>query len=78
MGPFITAYVKIHGGSQESLAQVKCWLDDFLTHLRDAGLGSVSELFDGDLPHKPGGCFAQAWSVAELLRSIALMPDTNN
>jgi predicted glycogen debranching enzyme len=78
MGPFITAYVKVHGGSQESHAQVKRWLDDFQTHLRDAGLGHVSELFDGDVPHKPGGCFAQAWSVAELLRSIALMPDTNN
>jgi glycogen debranching enzyme len=78
MGPFITAYVKVHGGAQESHAQVKRWLDGFLTHLRDAGLGHVSELFDGDVPHKPSGCFAQAWSVAELLRSIASMPGTNN
>ncbi len=37
-------------------------------HLADAGLGTVSEIFDGDLPHEPRGCFAQAWAVAELLR----------
>jgi glycogen debranching enzyme len=39
-----------------------------IEHLDEAGIGSVSEVFDGDPPHRPGGCFAQAWSVAELLR----------
>ena len=34
----------------------------------DAGLGSISEIFDGDAPHRPRGCPAQAWSVAEVLR----------
>jgi glycogen debranching enzyme len=42
-------------------------------HLRDGGLGQVSEIFDGDEPHEPRGCFAQAWAVAELLR-LALDP----
>jgi glycogen debranching enzyme len=37
-------------------------------HLADAGLGSLSEIFDGDAPHAPRGCIAQAWSVAETLR----------
>ena len=37
-------------------------------HLQEACIGSISEIFDGDAPHKPRGCFAQAWSVAELLR----------
>jgi predicted glycogen debranching enzyme len=69
MGPFITAYVKVHDGSQESRAQAQRWLNGFLPHLKDAGLGHVSEVFDGYAPHKPGGCFAQAWSVAELLRA---------
>jgi glycogen debranching enzyme len=39
-------------------------------HVRDAGLGSISECFDGDPPHAPRGCFAQAWSVAEILRVV--------
>ncbi len=68
MGPFITAYMRVHGDSQTSRDQAKQWLNDFLPHLHSAGLGQISEVFDGDLPHAAGGCFAQAWSVAELLR----------
>ena len=41
----------------------------FHEHLRDAGLGHISEIFDGDAPHHPRGCMAQAWSVAELPRT---------
>lgn len=37
--------------------------------MHEVGLGSVSEIFDGDPPHTPRGCFAQAWSVAEVLRA---------
>ena len=40
-------------------------------HLREAGVGQLSEIADGDAPHTPGGCFAQAWSVAEILRFAA-------
>lgn len=40
----------------------------FEQHLLDHGIGQVSEIFDGDEPHAPRGCFAQAWSVAEILR----------
>ena len=40
------------------------WLEPIADHLLDAGLGQVSEIFDGDPPHRPGGCPAQAWSVA--------------
>ncbi len=47
------------------------WLEAFNKHLNDAGLGQVSEVFDGDGPHRPGGCIAQAWSVAELLRAAS-------
>jgi predicted glycogen debranching enzyme len=43
-------------------------LHPFEQHLRDAGLGTISEIFDGDPPHLPRGCVAQAWSVAEVLR----------
>ena len=44
-------------------------LEPFAAHLRDAGLGSISEILDGDPPHYPRGCIAQAWSVAEVLRA---------
>ncbi len=45
----------------------------FAQHLGDAGMGSVSEIFDGDPPHLPNGCIAQAWSVAECLRLLHLL-----
>ena len=69
MGPFITAYVKANGGSDAARRQAEQWLAPFKEHLSDAGLGHISEIFDGDAPHRPVGCVAQAWSVAEILRA---------
>src|SRR5499433_183805 len=71
MGPFITAYLKVQGATSQGRQQAAQWLSGFRRHLGDAGLGHVSELFDGDPPHQPRGCIAQAWSVAELLRAAA-------
>jgi glycogen debranching enzyme len=71
LGPFITAYVKAHGRTAASRRQAAAWLARLGEHLADAGLGHVSEIFDGDAPHTPRGCVAQAWSVAELLRAAA-------
>jgi glycogen debranching enzyme len=45
-------------------------------HLRVAGLGSVSEIFDGDPPHAPRGCVAQAWSVGEIIRLYRLLQES--
>ena len=45
------------------------WLKPLEAHLSEAGLGHVSEIFEGDAPHRSCGCVAQAWSVAELLRT---------
>jgi predicted glycogen debranching enzyme len=68
MGPFITAYVKTFGRKTgQDFADE--WLSQFQAHLNEACLGQVSEIFDGDAPHTPRGCVAQAWSVAELLRA---------
>ena len=67
MGPYITACVKTFGESGRQAAAD--WLEQFGEHLREACLGQVSEIFDGDAPHAPRGCAAQAWSVAELLRA---------
>lgn len=49
-----------------------------LTHIREAGAGFISEIFDGDPPYSPGGCIAQAWSVAEVSRAcrMVFLPDT--
>ena len=73
MGPFITAYLKVHGATSQGRQQAAQWLSGFRQHLSDAGLGQVSEIFDGDPPHQPRGCIAQAWSVAELLRAAAAL-----
>jgi len=50
-------------------------LDGFAQHLTEAGIGHVSEVFDGDPPHRPGGTIAQAWSTAELLRAYRLLDE---
>ena len=69
MGPFIEAFLKVSAHSTDAARQADEWLEAFGPHLARAGLGSVSEVFDGDAPHRPGGCVAQAWSVAEVLRA---------
>ena len=78
MGPFITAYVRVNGHQKAAREQAGFWLAGFREHLKTAGLGQVSEILDGDAPHRPGGCCAQAWSVAELLRAavedVAIAP----
>ncbi len=69
MGYFIQAYLMAHDFSPAARQQATSWLDGFNHHLRQAGLGTVSEIFEGDAPHTPRGCIAQAWSVGELLRA---------
>jgi predicted glycogen debranching enzyme len=69
LGPFITAYIRVDGGSEAGRRQSEEWLAPLKEHLSDAGLGHISEIFDGDAPHRPVGCIAQAWSVAETLRA---------
>ena len=70
MGPFLTAYQKVNGKSARVQAHLRAHLALLLTHLWESGLGTVSEVFDGDMPHEPRGCIAQAWSVAEVLRLL--------
>jgi glycogen debranching enzyme len=68
MGPYINAWVKTFGVSTGRKVAAE-WLENFQPHLAEACVGQVSEIFDGDAPHTPRGCVAQAWSVAELLRA---------
>jgi glycogen debranching enzyme len=66
MGPFIDALLKTRGEDGKTTAQGL--LDIFLTHLSEGCIGTLSEIFDGEVPHAPRGCVAQAWSVGEILR----------
>ncbi len=71
MGPFITAYMEVNDRSPEARRQAEQWLSEFRRYIDDEGVGQIPEIFDGDPPHRSGGCIAQAWSVAELLRTLA-------
>ena len=67
LGPFVTALVRIEGDAGRSRARKI--LQGVMPHLLEAGLGTISEIFDADAPHAPRGCVAQAWSVGEILRA---------
>jgi glycogen debranching enzyme len=69
LGPFALAHLRVRGDA----AAARAFLEPMAHHLADYGVGSVAELFDGDPPHAPRGCVAQAWSVAETLRAWLLI-----
>lgn len=70
IGPFVEAYLKVHRFDPTAKRRCRSMLSELLNHLdNDACLGSISEIFDGESPHHPRGTFAQAWSVAEVLRA---------
>jgi len=69
LGAYVKAYRKVHNYSKESLEDMRALLQGFDMHLEIAGTGTISEVFDGDYPYSPGGCIAQAWSVAEIFRA---------
>jgi predicted glycogen debranching enzyme len=68
IGPFIDAWLKLH---PDDLTTARSFLKGFVPHLGEAGIGSISEVFDAEKPFTPRGCIAQAWSVAEVLRCWA-------
>jgi predicted glycogen debranching enzyme len=76
IGPYVDALAKVY--------PEKCTLDllkGFDSHLNQACVGSISEIFDAEEPHTPRGCISQAWSVAEVLRCFvklsAVQPGTS-
>jgi glycogen debranching enzyme len=66
IGPFVDAWLKAHPEDRDAARGL---LDAYSKHLSDAGVGSISEIFDAEAPYAPRGCIAQAWSVAEVLRA---------
>jgi predicted glycogen debranching enzyme len=68
LGPMITAIVRVEGEAGKKRA--KQLLEKIKPHFSDAGIGTISEIFDAEPPHAPRGCMAQAWGVAEVLRAF--------
>jgi glycogen debranching enzyme len=66
IGPFVDAWLKVY---PESRREAQGFLQGFVPHLSEAGVGTISEIFDATPPYAPRGCVAQAWSVAEVLRA---------
>src|SRR6202051_4001593 len=65
LGPFALAHLRVYGNAGEAMS----FLEPMFGHIRAAGLGTASEIFDGDPPFAPNGCIAQAWTVGETLRA---------
>jgi predicted glycogen debranching enzyme len=66
IGPFVDAWLKAY---PEDRRGARRFLEGFVPHLNEAGVGSISEIFHAEPPFMPRGCMAQAWSVAEVLRA---------
>ena len=71
LGPFVIAHLRVYKNPQQAFA----FLEPMSHHLSAAGLGTVGEIFDGEAPYLPRGAFAQAWSVAEILRAWRVCHD---
>jgi predicted glycogen debranching enzyme len=72
IGAFVEAHFRVYGDREAALELLR----PFEHHLRDACLGSVSEILEGDPPHLPRGAIAQAWGVAEILRVWRMLQDS--
>ncbi len=75
IGPFIDAWLRVH---PEDKYTARGFLDGFVPHLHEGGVGSISEIFDAEEPFVPRGSIAQAWSVAEVLRCLVLTAEDND
>jgi len=74
IGAFIESYLKVNNHSKQSKKTCAERIEPLVEHFRNDGcIGSINEVFDGDPPHNPRGAFAQAWSVAEVLRAYLMI-----
>ncbi len=74
LGPFVLAHLRVYNNP----TRAREFLEPMMNHLFAHGLGSLSEIFDGDAPFTPRGCFAQAWTVAEVLRAWMAIEQLEN
>jgi glycogen debranching enzyme len=69
IGPFIDAWLRVH---PDDRVTARGFLNGFAAATAEFGVGSIGEIFDAEPPFTPRGCIAQAWSVAEVLRTYRL------
>jgi predicted glycogen debranching enzyme len=74
IGAFLEAHLRVHDNSAPAREQARQWLRPLVEHVESGGcVGSISEIFEAQAPHRPVGCFAQAWSVSEVLRLTVML-----
>ena len=73
LGAYFESYLKVNGDSEETKSKIREMFKPIEVHLFNGCIGSISEIFDGDEPHEARGCYAQAWSVGEILRIYDLI-----
>ena len=71
IGAYVEVYLKIHGAS--GIRKMEWYLEQFEDVMIEHGVGSISEIYDGNPPHLPRGTISQAWSVAELIRAMDII-----
>lgn len=71
IGPFITAYCKVNNYSKDTIENANYMCRVFEDTMRDGCINGIAEVFDGDFASTSRGCYSQAWSIAEVLRSYA-------
>jgi glycogen debranching enzyme len=77
LAPLVTAWLRFFGDGDQARAEAASFLSGIEAHVHEEGcLGHLSEIFDGDAPHAPRGCFAQAWSLGEILLAIEAVRKT--
>jgi glycogen debranching enzyme len=74
LGPFALAHLRVY----QDAATAMSFLEPMFRHIEAAGLGTASEIFDGDAPFAPNGCIAQAWTVGETLRAWRVIANARN
>jgi len=75
IGAYVEASLRAWKPTKKRTAELQALLEGFAPELERAGAGHLSEVFDGDAPHTPGGCIAQAWSTAEFLRARRMLAE---
>lgn len=73
MGAFLDAYLRVHDHDSASVDQARRWLSPLIDQLEQGCIGSLNEIYEADPPHRPVGAYAQAWSVAEVLRLAVIL-----
>lgn len=78
LGAYYLAYLKVNRGRKEACETVKEQLEALESALREGCIGQLSEIYDGRIPNSSRGCFAQAWSVGEMLRVFDRLEELEN